>query len=249
MQLSSFKAPTPVPLQPPLRAAHLRVSIQRTKKSPPHRSIIMSVPLVTYEDTKTTLGTLPSLAPRPNSTNIRALTIDLSDKLTTIQSHQSADHGYSGVIDDLDDYALKCNVPWRSWPDPGPHRPEGTTRDERDNTGILYDANKVVYDSQINVIRVINAALNIAVPREYCGSTTGDVIGVNIIYHPSDCPRKILANLRCQYGRATPAKKQVNEKNSAPDGILLIPLKLCSPVWRNVSFSPRWQNLNIPQSR
>ena len=55
-------------------------------------------------------------------------------------------------------------------------------------TGILYDANKTVYDSQINAIQAINASLNIAVQREYhqCHLTTGDAIVV-IIYHPTDC--------------------------------------------------------------
>ena len=170
----------------------------------------MSTPLVTYEDTKTTIGTLPSLAPRPNSTNLRALTIDLTDKLTTIRSQQSAAFGYAGIVDKADVYAMKCNTPWQDWPDPGPHWSGGDTRDARDNAGILYDANKIVFDSQLNAIRAINKALNIAVPRAYRRSTTGDAIGVNV-YKTTDCPRTILSNLHRRYGKATPAEKAHNE--------------------------------------
>ena len=57
----------------------------------------MSHPLVTYADAVAVIGTLPSLAPRPCSTNIRAQTIDIIDKLTIIPGEQSADLGYSGL--------------------------------------------------------------------------------------------------------------------------------------------------------
>ena len=132
----------------------------------------MSTPLITYEDTKATIGSLPSLEPRPNSTNLRALTIDLTDKLTTIRSQQSADFGYAGLVDEADVYALKCTTPWTDWPDPGPHRPQAATTTERDNNAIIYDANKCVFDSQLNVRRAINEALNQAVPRKYRSAWT-----------------------------------------------------------------------------
>ena len=127
----------------------------------------MSTPLVTYEDTKATIGTLPSLEPRPKSTNLRALTIDLTDKLTTIRSQQSADFGYAGLVDKADVYALKCTTPWNDWPDPGPHQLSAATATERDNNKVIYEANKQVFDSQLNVRRAINEALNQAVPRKY----------------------------------------------------------------------------------
>ncbi len=170
----------------------------------------MSTPLVTYEDTKATIGTLPSLEPRPNSTNLRALTIDLTDKLTTIRSQQSADFGYAGLVDEADVYALKCTTPWNDWPDPGPHQLSAATATERDNNKVIYEANKQVFDSQLNVRRAINEALNQAVPRKYRRTTTGDAIGVKV-YKPTDCPRTILADLRRRYGKATPAKKAANQ--------------------------------------
>ena len=85
----------------------------------------MSTPLVTYEDAKSTIGTLPSLEPRPNSTNLRTLTIDLTDKLTTIRPHQSAAFGYAGIVDEADVYAMKTTTAWQDWTDPGPHQPRG----------------------------------------------------------------------------------------------------------------------------
>ena len=55
--------------------------------------------MVAYADAVTAIGILPSLAPRPCSTNIQALTVDLIDKLTIIPSEQSADLGYSGLAE------------------------------------------------------------------------------------------------------------------------------------------------------
>ena len=55
----------------------------------------MSTPLVTYEDALAVIGTLPHLSPRPTATNIRALVVDLVDKLTIITSQQSPNFGYA----------------------------------------------------------------------------------------------------------------------------------------------------------
>lgn len=170
----------------------------------------MSTPLVTYEDTKATIGTLPLLEPRPNSTNLRALTINLTDKLTTIRSQQSADFGYAGLVDEPDVYALKCATPWEDWPDPGAHVQPSETTTDRDNAAILYNTNKKVFDSQQNVLRAINEALNNVVPKSYRRETEGNTIGVKV-YKPTDNPRTILAELRRRYGKATPAKKAANQ--------------------------------------
>ena len=92
----------------------------------------MSHPPVSYEDAKAAIGILPSLAPCPSSTNIRALTTDLVNKLTTIPSEQSADWGYSGLIEQNALYALKTGgTAWRDWANPGPHRQIGGTAEEQ----------------------------------------------------------------------------------------------------------------------
>ena len=80
----------------------------------------MSHPMVTYADAISAIGTRPSLASRPCSTNIRALTVDLIDKLTIIPSEQSADLGYSGLAKQDAVYALETNVLWTDWNNPRP---------------------------------------------------------------------------------------------------------------------------------
>ena len=79
----------------------------------------MTIPDLTYEEVKQVIGTLPSLAPRPNFTNIRALWIDLVDKLTSIPSQQNAALGYAGMVQPTDIYALDTNEPWKDWGNPG----------------------------------------------------------------------------------------------------------------------------------
>ena len=79
----------------------------------------MSHPVVTYADAVLAIGTLPSLSPRPCATNIRALTVDLIDKLTIVPSEQSADLGFSGLVEQGAVYALQTNVPWLNFANPG----------------------------------------------------------------------------------------------------------------------------------
>ena len=78
----------------------------------------MSTPLVTYEDALAVIETLPHLSPRPTATNIRALVVDLVDKLTIIPSQHSPDFGYEGMIEAEEIYSLKTQTPWKKWGDP-----------------------------------------------------------------------------------------------------------------------------------
>ena len=57
----------------------------------------MSHPLVTYNDAQDAIGQLTSLGPRPTATNIRAIVVDLVDKMTIITSEQAPDLGYAGM--------------------------------------------------------------------------------------------------------------------------------------------------------
>ena len=129
----------------------------------------MCTPEVTFEDARAVIGTLPSLAPRPTATNIRALEIDLVDKLTMIPSEQSVNFGYSWKIEVEVVYALKMNIPWVDWKNPGPHV---TLSDNLTNTKITniqeeYKARKMVLDSQSNVNIAIIAGLNLDAPNTY----------------------------------------------------------------------------------
>ena len=79
----------------------------------------MSHPKITYVDAVLAIGILPTLAPRPCATNIRALTIDLIDKLTIVPSEQTADLGFSDLVEQDAVYALQTNVPWVNFANPG----------------------------------------------------------------------------------------------------------------------------------
>ena len=111
----------------------------------------MSVPTVTLEEATKTVGTAPSLAPRPSGTNIRTLTKYFVKKIASIPSNQSRDHGYSGMIKQKEVYALKCNIPWRDAGDPGPHRkvdPQLNTAGQNDAT-VEYIFSKGVFKNNI----------------------------------------------------------------------------------------------------
>ena len=66
----------------------------------------MSHHIISYADAVATISVLPSLAVRPCATNIRALVVDLINKLTIIPSKQSADLGYRGMVEQDEVYAL-----------------------------------------------------------------------------------------------------------------------------------------------
>ena len=129
----------------------------------------MSYADITYEEAKDVIGILPNCEPRPNFTNIRAMWLDLVDKLTTIPSEQSEALGYSGMVQPPEIYALDTGTPWQDWPNPGAHFTvdENWTDTEKENNELVYKANKKVYNNQQNVKRAVVDALNIAVPRYY----------------------------------------------------------------------------------
>ena len=110
----------------------------------------MSTPLETYEDVLAVIGTLPHLSPRPTAKNIPALVVDLVDKLTIIPLQQSPDFGYAGIIEADEIYSRKTQTPWQKWADLGPYCPINVTwtSDESKNHGVIYDAEKKVYNSQ-----------------------------------------------------------------------------------------------------
>ena len=143
-------------------------------------------PMVTFADAVAAIGTLPSLAPRPCSTNIRALAIDLIDKLTIIPSEQTADLGYSGLTGQDAVYALQTNVAWANWPNSGqvPPTDDAWTPEQSRTARNLHAANKLCYNSESNVPRAINAALNTAIPRTF-RRVPGGGIGVRT-FRPTD---------------------------------------------------------------
>ena len=173
----------------------------------------MSAPSITFEDAVSIVGTLPPLHPRPSGTNLRACTLDLIDKLSGMPSHQSSDHGYSGIAI----YALTSpTTPWVDWPDPGPNRTIDAALDAAGQAEALvqYNAYKKVYDFQENVRRAVINALNAAVPQAY-RRVAGRGVGVRN-YRPTDIPTDILAGLHRMYGRLTPTEERAWKLDGAP---------------------------------
>ena len=108
----------------------------------------MSTPPITFEDVVSIVGTLPPLHPRPSGTNLRACALDQISKLSGMPSHQSPDHGYSGMVEEPAIYALTSpTTPWVDWPDPRPHRTIAVALDAAGQADALvqYNAYKKVY--------------------------------------------------------------------------------------------------------
>ena len=168
----------------------------------------MAPSIITYEEAKEIIGILPSLAPRPNASNLRALSQQLEQKLQTIPCQQAEEHGFIGMVMPPAIYALRSNTPWTYWPDPGPHPAQGGTTAEQNNIRVLYDANKAVFDTQQNVRRAVNEALNAAVPNAF-RKPIGNQIGTKV-YTVRDDPQTILTDLRAKYGTCTPSEKAAN---------------------------------------
>eukprot|EP00804_Cyclotella_cryptica_P012938 CCRYP_002290-RA/>CCRYP_002290-RA protein AED:0.50 eAED:0.37 QI:0/0/0/1/0/0/2/0/633 len=168
----------------------------------------MAHALITYEEAQKAVGILPSLAPRPNAVNIRALSRLLEQRLEKIPCTQAPEHGFVGMVLPAQIYALRCEAPWTEWPDPGNHPAAANTSVEQRNVKTIYDANRVVFDSQENVRRAINNALNDAIPNAF-RKPIGNQMGQKV-YTVCDNPRDILSNLRTKYGTSTPAEKRRN---------------------------------------
>ena len=132
---------------------------------------------VTFEDALAMIGTLPSLAPRPTATNIRALKIDVINNLTMIPSEQSVDFGYSGKVEAGVVYALKTIIPWVDWLNLGSHvtLADNLTDTQINNIQEEYKVREMMWDSQSNVNRAIIAGLNLAVPRTYQRAVSGAI--------------------------------------------------------------------------
>ena len=167
------------------------------------------IPLVTIDIAAEKIGTLPSLEPRPNHSNVRALERTLYDRLEAIPSPQSPEWGFRGLAEQPLEYGLKSQTPWQNANDPGEHRlADGTLtiRDQSDADAI-FAAEARAFQSQSNVQTAIIAALNQAVPKRFKRS---DTVGAQN-YKNNQNPRDIIAALRDSYGRPTPAEKEANE--------------------------------------
>ena len=166
--------------------------------------------LVTFEQVSTLLANPPTLAPRPNSTNIRTFEVWFFEKLEGIPSKQSDEFGYKGMAQQVLEYALDSNQPWQDFPSVGDHRiADGSlTANQQRDADAIWNAATICYDSQQNVKRACIGCLNEAVPKKY-KRTNG--IGTTS-YKINQDIREILANLRDTYGVPTPNEKTLNKQ-------------------------------------
>ena len=124
--------------------------------------------LITYDESLTLIGTLPTMAPRPNKTKIRAVERHLDERLSTIPSFQSTTFRYAGMDKKANIYALDTTTPWAYFAYPEPVR-EGTdglldAGAQREQQAI-YDGRMSIYTPQPNVKRAIITAPNESVPK------------------------------------------------------------------------------------
>ena len=168
---------------------------------------------IDFETATSTIGTLPSLHPRPSHANIRALERVLFERLETLQSSQSEEWGFRGLAEQPAEYALKSATPWINAPNPGPHRPIGLNAQATRDAEATYDAQKAAWQAQATVTRAINAALNVAVPKAFRRNSApagGNIIGTTV-YRSNHDPHDILLALRTVYGTPSPAERNAND--------------------------------------
>ena len=103
--------------------------------------------LITYDGALTVIGTLPNMAPIPNTTNIRAVYCHLDERLSTIPSFQSTTFGYADMAKKAELYALDTTTPWADFANPGPVR-DGT--DGSLDAGALRD-HQPIYDGRVSI--------------------------------------------------------------------------------------------------
>ena len=123
--------------------------------------------IVTYEVAAARIGVLPTLAPRPNGRNLRALTKALTEALQGIAAYQLQRYGFMGFVTTQEEYALTGEQPWHNFPDPGYHRTLGGAASEQRDADTRYNVAKNIFQSQENVRQAINKALTAAVPENF----------------------------------------------------------------------------------
>ena len=93
----------PTPLAPTAAAAAAQAAALWAGAAPAN---------VTFKQVVALLVGCPSLVSRSTVTIIHALVVKLVAVLSGIPSHQSAAHGYTGLVEQREVYALTCEISW-----------------------------------------------------------------------------------------------------------------------------------------
>ena len=130
----------------------------------------MVPPPLNQQEVNLRMQAIPTMEPRPNSTNINAFEDAMVDILSTIPSAQNEDWGFQGLIQSAEIYALSTNVAWRNWPNPGPTRvgtdinPAANKKqlnaDEARAAQAVWEAESGQYNNEQTVRRAIIDAMN-----------------------------------------------------------------------------------------
>ena len=96
------------------------------------------------------IGTLSSLHPRPTVMKIPVLYTHIRKVLATIPSFQSPNHGYQGIVDAAEIYALTREAAWIDFPDPGFYRQADRTLNPviQHTADAIFSAAIIAYRSQ-----------------------------------------------------------------------------------------------------
>ena len=131
----------------------------------------MSLATLKAETVDAKFANIPTMAPRPTHNNINAWVKYAIDILSAIPSQQSADHGYQGMVQHPNIYALVCPDAWEEWADPGPTR-RGTVYNPHPQYGTnltpeqikaeeaIYEARLAIYKNERVVKQAVIDCLN-----------------------------------------------------------------------------------------
>ena len=173
---------------------------------------------ISTEEVSAALGHLPSLDPRPNAVNIRALRVHIERALQLLPCPQSVHHGWKGLAMSRPMYALLVTggTAFRIPTDPGPAavytRADPAdltplTRTEQATVDATFARAKHYFQSYTNIERVIYAALRTSVNEAFQVSNIAGVTG----WPASMAIREMLDQLSSTYGLPTPAALELND--------------------------------------
>jgi hypothetical protein len=157
--------------------------------------------IITYDEAAGFLKNPPSLEPRPNFPNIRALRKHIVDGLAQLSCPQSAIHGWSGLAMDPTAYLLLEGVAFTVPADPGPTVvfPGGAAvaRTVMKTTEATFERDKNYFLSYKNIVRACFRLLDATVSAQYKVSNNANLTGWNSTMSIID----ILAQLQNSYGK------------------------------------------------
>ena len=173
---------------------------------------------ISTEEVSAALGNLPSLDPRPNAVNIRALRVHIERALQLLPCPQSVHHGWKGLAMSRAMYALLVTggTAFRDPIDPGPaaiytradpNNVTPFTRTEQATIDATFAREKHYFNSWVNINRVLYAALRTSVNEAFQVSNVPGVAG-----WPAGMDiRAMLDQLSSTYGLPTPAALEMND--------------------------------------